>query len=177
MHHDNARDLQSPEELAKAKQYYQNAISVDPGHVPTRRSYALLLVEQGKRNSAIQMLQAWANSFPEEAIPQVELARLYEDLGDTKMARRSLNKALSVDPENKRGLELLARSEERSGNRAVALAHYERAARLDPSDVKLARYIAELRELTPSSSPSFEPNRRETAIATRPDTGGGGSIR
>ena len=134
-----------PDDYGRAESYYQLALSKNPHHVPARRGLAVLLVSQGRSTEAVAMLQNWANSAPNWAEPKIELARLYEELGDRSAAQKQLLEALALDPNNVRALNALGHLREIEGQKQLALANYEQSLQLNRQQPELALRVAALR--------------------------------
>ncbi|MGQ9503560.1 MAG: tetratricopeptide repeat protein [Thermogutta sp.] len=134
-----------PEDRSRAETYYQLALTKDPNHMAARRGLAVLLTAQGRSQEAIAMLQNWAASWPQSAEPRVELARLYEEMGDRASAQKTLLDALAVDPRNIRALNALGHLREMSGEKELALSHYEQSLQLNQKQPELALRISALR--------------------------------
>ena len=49
---------------------------------------------------AFALLRGWTTRSPQNAEARVELARLYEEYGDTRSAETALNEALAVNSRN-----------------------------------------------------------------------------
>lgn len=152
------RDLyHQPEDDSRAETYYQLALAKDPNHVAARRGLAVLLTARGRSQEAIAMLQGWAASWPQSAEPRVELARLYEELGDRTLAQKTLLEALAVEPRNIRALNALGHLREISGEKELALANYEQSLQLNQKQPELALRVSSLRNelrLAQTASPS-----------------------
>lgn len=157
-----------PEDRSRAETYYQLALAKDPNHVAARRGLAVLLTAQGRSQEAIAMLQNWATSWPQSAEPRVELARLYEEMGDRAAAQKTLLDALAVDPQNIRALNALGHLREISGEKELALSHYEQSLQLNQKQPELALRISSLRnELQLAQS---TPTSRVSSTSRIPDT-------
>lgn len=134
-----------PDDFARAESYYQLALAKNPHHVAARRGLAVVLVARGRSQEAIAMLQNWAASAPQWAEPRVELARLYEELGDRASAQKMLLEALALDPRNIRALNALGHLRELEGQKEMALANYEQSLQLNAKQPDLALRVAALR--------------------------------
>lgn len=133
------------DDYARAESYYQLALSKDPHHLAARRGLAVLLVSQGRSTEAVAMLQNWAAMAPGWAEPRIELARLYEELGDRPSAQKLLLEALALDPRNVRALNALGHLRELEGQKELALANYERSLELNGKQPDLALRVSALR--------------------------------
>jgi len=146
-----------PEDDSRAETYYQLALAKDPNHIAARRGLAVLLTARGRTQEAIAMLQNWAASWPQSAEPRVELARLYEELGDRTLAQKTLLEALAVEPRNVRALNALGHLREISGEKELALAHYEQSLQVNQKQPELALRVSALRNelrVAQSTSPT-----------------------
>jgi len=159
-----------PEDQSRAETYYQLALAKDPNHLAARRGLAVLLTSRGRSQEAIAMLQNWAASWPQSAEPRVELARLYEELGDRAAAQKTLLDALAVDPRNIRALNALGHLREVTGEKELALAHYEQSLQLNQRQPELALRVSSLRnelQLAQTTSPSRLSSNAWTPNASR----------
>lgn len=133
------------DDYARAESYYQLALSKNPHHLAARRGLAVLLVTQGRATEAVAMLQNWAATAPQWAEPRIELARLYEELGDRSAAEKLLVEALALDPRNVRALNALGHLRELEGQKELALANFERSLELNSKQPDLALRVSALR--------------------------------
>ncbi len=74
----------------------------------------------------------------------MELARLYEEFGDSKTAELQLQQALQMDPTDKRAWTAMAYLRESKGDVQQALANYQRAYALDGYNPTIANRMAAL---------------------------------
>jgi tetratricopeptide (TPR) repeat protein len=133
-----------PTDLDRAEACYRQCLQRQPNHVEGHRGLAVLLAEKGRGNEAIQMLAAWAEQQPWLADPKIELARLYDELGDRAAAEERLVEAVRVDPNNPRSWAALGKLREEAGQCAQALWNYQRSLQLDEAQPELAARVAVL---------------------------------
>ncbi|GAB4130603.1 tetratricopeptide repeat protein [Thermopirellula anaerolimosa] len=133
-----------PEEFPKAEQYYRLCLGKSPDHTAGHRGLAVLLVRQGRSAEAFQLMQDWMLRRPDLADPRIELARLYEESGDTATAKRYLTEALAIDPRNVRAMNALGHLREISGERELALVSYQQSLQFNPRQPELAARAATL---------------------------------
>ena len=69
----------------------------------------MLLVETKRPDAAFRLMNNWAQQNPRSSDARVELARLYEEYGDTNSAEGILQVALQTDVNNPRALAALGR--------------------------------------------------------------------
>ncbi len=121
--------------LQQAETLYNQCLDRNPNHADCHRALAVLLVQTDRSDRAFALLKNWAIRSPQNADARVELARLYEEFGDTKTAELQLQQALQLDQTNKRAWTAMAYLRESNGDMPQALANYQRAyalGRLQP---------------------------------------------
>lgn len=131
--------------INQAEQLYRQAIGSNDQHVDAHRSLAALLVESGRQNHAFDLLTAWRQRYPQSAEPLIELASLYQELGDQNQATNLLADALQVDGTNPRALKAMGYVRETQGQLNLALDNYLRSYQLDARQVDVANQINQLR--------------------------------
>ncbi len=134
----NGADLQQAERL------YNQCLEYDPNHTECYRGLAVLLAETGRTDASFRLLEGWAARSPQLADPRIELARMLEEQNNTEMASARLVEALSIDPHNSRALTALGRLREVSGDRAQALANYQRSLALNRYQPEISARVAAL---------------------------------
>jgi tetratricopeptide (TPR) repeat protein len=134
----NGADLQQAERL------YNQCLEYDPNHTECYRGLAVLLAETGRSDASFRLLEGWAARSPQLADPRIELARMLEEQNNTKMASARLVEALAIDPNNSRALTALGRLREVEGDRAQALANYQRSLALNRHQPEVSVRVAAL---------------------------------
>lgn len=134
----NGNDLQQAERL------YNQCLEYDPNHTECYRGLAVLLAETGRTDASFRLLEGWAARSPQMADPRIELARLLEEQNNTQMASARLVEALAIDPHNSRALTALGRLREVEGDRAQALANYQRSLALNRHQPEISMRVAAL---------------------------------
>ncbi len=114
-------------DMTQAERYYYLCLDRDPEHRECYRGLSVLLVEQNRTEEAFRLLQSWADRRPNAPDPKIELARLYEEVGDRDRAKQQLADALQVDAANSRALAAMGRLREQDGDRAQALSNYQQS--------------------------------------------------
>jgi Tfp pilus assembly protein PilF len=104
----------------------------------------VLLAETGRTDASFRLLEGWAARSPQLADPRIELARLLEEQNNTELASARLVEALAIDPHNSRALTALGRLREVSGDRAQALANYQRSLSLNRFQPEISTRVAAL---------------------------------
>jgi tetratricopeptide (TPR) repeat protein len=138
--------------LSQAESLYNTALLYEPNHVDAHRGLAVLLTETGRIESANTLLRNWASSSPTNADARVELARLSEEIGDSRNAESYLLDALRLDAGNWRAHAALGRQRELQGRYAEAIQNYQRAQSYNPSQPQLTAKIQELSSRLASSA-------------------------
>jgi tetratricopeptide (TPR) repeat protein len=133
-----------PGDLAQAESYYHQCLDRDPNKQDCYRALAVLLVEQNRGGDAFKLMEGWAARNPTLAAPKIELARLNEESGNKVAAQQLLIEAVNVDPGNARALAALGKLREDAGETVQALANYQRALQIDPTQTQLATRVATL---------------------------------
>ena len=133
-----------PGDLQQAEVLYNQCLERDPNHTECNRGLAVLLTETNRQAEAFRLLGNWATASPQLPDPKIELARLYEELGQTEQAKAQLVDALTVDPHNARALTALGRLRDQSGNYAQALANYQRSLEANRYQPDVAARVAQL---------------------------------
>ena len=130
--------------LRQAEHLYNECLNRNPEHTDCHRALAVLLVETDRSDRAFVLLKNWAVRSPQNAEARVELARLYQEFGDSKTAELQLQEALQLDQTNQRAWTAMAWLRESKGDYQQALANYQRAYTLNGYDPALANRIAAL---------------------------------
>jgi tetratricopeptide (TPR) repeat protein len=143
-YHNTGRTQHCKSDLTLAEKYYNDCLDRDPNHTDCYRGLAVLLAEDGRKDAAFRLVQGWADRQPMSGEAQVELARLYDESGNRKAAEDCLVEALKVQPENARALTALGKVREDAGDKAQALANYQRSLGRDSRQPYVASRISAL---------------------------------
>jgi tetratricopeptide (TPR) repeat protein len=134
----------NPAYSQQAEQFYHVALDMNPDNADCNRGLAVLYVEQNRPTEAFALLQNWTAHNPASPEPRIELARLYEEFGKPDVARTHLEEALALQPNNTRALSALGKLKEASGDRAQALAIYERSLQYNQFQPEVQSRVAAL---------------------------------
>ncbi|WP_254275778.1 type IV pilus biogenesis/stability protein PilW [Halomonas sp. 3H] len=137
-------------EAALADETFQRALSADRNFTRARNNYAAFLYDRGRIREACEQLELASGDaqYPARAQLFANLGQCQRELGDVAAARRSLERAQSIDPRSARSYYTLAELEFAEGNHARAQRQLETFIRLagaDASSLQLARDIARAR--------------------------------
>ena len=81
---------------------------------------------------------------PNSADARVELARLNHEFGNRQVAEQQLLEAVHIDPDNARALAALGWIREETGDKAQALADYQRSLQADGRQPQVASRVTAL---------------------------------
>ena len=112
---------------AGAEQVYRQVLDLDPMHQPSYHSLAKLLKEQGRVGEAHDLMTAWAETQPYIPEPQIELAWLNREMGNSAASEENLRQALKIDPANSTALAHLGQVYQDQGRSSEAVAMYRRS--------------------------------------------------
>ena len=132
-------------DLDQAETYYNLCLDRNANHVECYRGLAVLLAEQGRKEEAFRLIDGWVQRQPSQADARVELARLHDEYGNRQAAKDLLIEALTADPKSTRALTALGKIREEAGDKAQALANYQRSFSLDNRQPQVASRLSALR--------------------------------
>jgi len=143
-YHRMGRTEHCASDLKQAENYYNQCLDRDPNHTECYRGLAVLLAEQGRKDEAFRLLEGWTQRQPCLADAKIELARLHDEHGNRRAAQEQLLEALAVQPDNARALTALGKIREDAGDKAQALANYQRSLCQDNRQPQVAARVAAL---------------------------------
>jgi tetratricopeptide (TPR) repeat protein len=157
-----------PSDLQQAENYYNQCLERDPHHTECYRGLAVLLNETGRQPEAFKLLNHWSSASPKSPDPNIELARLLEEVGQPEQAKAQLVDALTIDPHNARALTALGRLRDQSGDHAQALANYQRSLSLNRFQPEVAARVAQLQGAVGAPIPASASADPRTANGWQP---------
>ena len=133
-----------------ADETFRRALSANRDFTRGRNNYAAFLYDQGRIREACEQLEQASSDaqYPQRAQLFANLGQCQRELGDIAAARRSLERAQSIDPRSARSYYTLAELEVAEGNLERAQQQIDTFIRLaGPSReaLSLARDIAQAR--------------------------------
>ena len=131
-------------DLDQSETYYNLCLDRNDDHIECYRGLAVLLAEQGRDDEAFRLVEGWVQRQPGSAEAKVELARLNDEFGNRQAAKEHLIEALAVQPDNPRALTALGKIREDDGDKAQALANYQRSLGFDNRQPQVASRISAL---------------------------------
>ncbi|MGN6547506.1 MAG: tetratricopeptide repeat protein [Aureliella sp.] len=130
--------------IDQAESLYHQCLDVAPNHVDCHRGLAVLLVESGRPDKAFVFLKNWADANPQMADARVELSRLHQEFGETKVAERYLDEALAMDPNHYRAWAARGQMREAGGDLNQALQNYQQSLAINSLQPDLYQRVASL---------------------------------
>jgi tetratricopeptide (TPR) repeat protein len=130
--------------IDQAESLYNQCIDLAPNHVDCHRALAVLLVESGRPDKAFTFLKNWADANPQMADARVELSRLHQEFGETKLAERYLDEALAMDPNHYRAWAARGQMREAGGDLNQALQNYQQSLAINSLQPELYQRVASL---------------------------------
>lgn len=116
---------------AAAEKLYRHAVTVNLAHQPSYHALAELMMESGRTDQAVGMMQTWAASQPYVAESHVELAWALRESGQPQAASQALQQALTINPSHPKALARLGELYEESGQPQLALNAYQQSLQSD----------------------------------------------
>jgi tetratricopeptide (TPR) repeat protein len=141
-------------DLEQAEANYNLCLDRDAGHTDCYRGLAVLLAEQGRKDEAFRLLEGWVQRQPTSADAKIELARLNDEYGNRQVAKEQLIEALAAAPDNPRALTALGKIREDAGDKAQALANYQRSLWQDNRQPEVAARLTALGGPATTGSPA-----------------------
>jgi Tfp pilus assembly protein PilF len=125
----------------KAEQLYKQCLEEAPNHAPCRHALVVLLLRQGRRAEADEMIEGWLAREPKLADAYVEDGwRLRQD-GNLMEAQGRLQQALELEPRNRRALVEMGLLDEVLERPSRALDLYQRALQQDPDQPEVRERV------------------------------------
>lgn len=148
-------------DLDQAENYYNLCLDRNDNHIDCYRGLAVLLAEQGRNDEAFRLLDGWVQRQPGSADAKIELARLHDEFGNRQAAKEHLIEALAVQPDNPRALTALGKIREDAGDKAQAVANYQRSLGQDNRQPQVAARLTALQGAAGGVSlPASQPGAR-----------------
>ncbi|MCH8082604.1 MAG: tetratricopeptide repeat protein [Myxococcales bacterium] len=132
-----------------------------PMHGAALRALVEYLVAEGKHSEALREADAALAARPDEPLFHELRAHALRAAGEAGLAREAFERARELEPKRASAIAGLAELAAERGERAAAIALYDRAARADPDD---SRYAWEAIQLVAASGDDAEVERRLEAL-------------
>jgi tetratricopeptide (TPR) repeat protein len=129
---------------AKAEQYYETCLQRSPNHAGCHNGLAALMLRQGQRDQAVNLIEGWLVNQPKLAAAYAADGILLHQLGDLPVAKLRLEQALELDPHDKQALVELGLVYEALQRPDRSLVLYERALAEDPQQQDITARVQRL---------------------------------
>ncbi len=157
--------------VEQSESYYNQCLDIQANHVDCHRGLAVLLVESGRKDAAFRLLKNWETQNPNMSDPKVELARLSEEVGQSKAAEQYLDEALAMNPNDYRAWSAKGKMREAAGDYNQALQNYQQSLAINSLQSDLYQHVASLNVKIAQPTVSGQPVNGETA-QNQPAAGG-----
>ncbi len=160
--------------IEQSEALYNQCLDLQPHHVDCHRGLAVLLAESGRPDSAMKLLKNWATANPQSADARIELARLHQEFGQTKVAEQYLDEALALNPSDHRAWSAKGQMREASGDLNQALQNYQQSLAINSLQPDLFQRVASLnvRIAQNTISGATQPQGGWTVQNPQPNAGG-----
>jgi len=118
----------------RAREYYEKTLAADPGYAPALRALAVLDLEAGLYEPAMERLQKAVERDPGDGLAWYFLGVTHLKTGDANEALRCARQATRCAGTGSLALDLAGRAHAALGERREALDAFEKAVHLDPRD-------------------------------------------
>jgi predicted O-linked N-acetylglucosamine transferase (SPINDLY family) len=126
-----AAERETAGDLAAAYALCTQVLAEGGGHAATSERAARLAERLGRRAEAIQHFRAAIAAAPRRSELRVSLVRLLIETGDPKSAAAEAEALVKTEPKDWRAPNMLGVALRRLGRQADAIAHFEKAAKLN----------------------------------------------
>lgn len=130
--------------IEQSESLYNQCLDLQPNHVDCHRGLAVLLAESSRPDAAMRLLKNWSAKNPSMTEPRIELARLHQEFGQTKVAEQYLDEALAMNPNDSRVWAHKGQLRESSGDLGQALYNYQQSLAINSLQPELYQRIATL---------------------------------
>ena len=144
--------------IDQAEALYHQCLDLSANHVECHRGLAVLLVENNRQDKAFTFLKNWANQAPNVSDARLELSRLYQEFGQSKVAEQYLNEALAMDPNNSKAWAARGRMRETAGDLQQAIQNYQQSLAINKQQPEVYQRVAAINVRLASNNPSGVPS-------------------
>ena len=130
--------------IEQAESLYNQCLDLQPNHIDCHRGLAVLLAESNRPDRAMALLKNWAAKNPQLADARIELSRLHQEFGQTKVAEQYLDEALALNPNDHRAWTARGQMREASGDLSQALQNYQQSLAINSLQPDLYQRVASL---------------------------------
>lgn len=133
--------------LAKAKEYYAQAVAIDPGALKSRIGLVIALMGLGEFDAARPLLEDGLKRLPDSANLLSLYAALRFKQGDYRAAIDAATRAIALDPQPDVAHRVLGESHARLGDYAEAERYWRILAETTPHDIEANLALLRLADL------------------------------
>lgn len=130
--------------IEQAESLYNQCLDMQANHADCHRNLAVLLAESSRPDAAMRLLKNWQAKNPQMPDPKIELARLSQELGQTKAAEQYLDEALAMNPNDARVWAHKGQLREASGDLQQAMYNYQQSLSLNSMQPELYQRMSSL---------------------------------
>uniref|UniRef100_A0A8R1HIU9 ER membrane protein complex subunit 2 n=1 Tax=Caenorhabditis japonica TaxID=281687 RepID=A0A8R1HIU9_CAEJA len=134
-----AMQLEATEHYQKAQEIYERLVEEDPNNNSFRKRKVAILLAQGKRLEAIRAINEYLKIFLNDPEAWLQLSELFLLENDVAKAAHCLEECVLISPLNSMYLRRLGDLRYTQGgaeNVELARAYYERAVKINPTDLR-----------------------------------------
>jgi tetratricopeptide (TPR) repeat protein len=95
-----AQTYEAMKDYSLAAESYRQALQLSPRNAEVKRAYAQNLLMAGKSDDSLPIFEELAESDPRDFDSRLRLSQIYRGTGDLKKARKALDQAKEISPEN-----------------------------------------------------------------------------
>jgi len=127
---------QAREDWAAAQKHLEALLALDPKSVAAMQKIAFCLFQQKRMDEALEKLRDAAKAVPDMLIPELMLAKFYQQTGDRENAKKWMETALAASPKDIRIHLAIAQSAFDFGDLDAAKAEAEAALKIDTKSLE-----------------------------------------
>jgi len=154
--------------IEQAESLYNQCLDVSPNHTDCYRGLAVLLAESNRPDKGFTLLKNWAQKNPTLADPRIELARLNQEFGQSKLAEQYLDEAISMEPSNANAWAAKGRLRESTGDLVQARQNYAHSLSLNSLQPDVYQRVAAIDIRTSQQAIQQTINQGIAATQTQP---------
>jgi len=136
--------------LAKAKDNFQEAIELKPDYAPAHFQLAMISVKEGKTKDAIQKLEETKSIAPLDSGLAFQLGLLYYNDNQFDLAKAEFERAVSINENFSDARYFLGLIYAKEGEKDLAIEQFEKIEILNPDNSEIKKILANLKEGKPA---------------------------
>lgn len=132
-----AESMQKSQDFATAKKLYQQILDTSPNHIDARLGLAVILLEEGKRNEAIQLLEETSKLHPHHLPALKVLGKAYVATNNGDKCEIVYKKMLAIAPGDALILNGLGICSDLKSQHNQAQTWYKKALEIDHNNISI----------------------------------------